>query len=91
MAKYIQEKFGIQRQVKEEPFGRDEDKIHGVINGKDDVSAFGGNEGVIFGEGNGRKNVEQFGEIKNQEKAIRMVENFGFKKSNGFSKNLKLG
>ncbi|MBA0816341.1 hypothetical protein Gohar_001018 [Gossypium harknessii] len=71
--------------------GRDEDEIHGVINGKDDVRAFGGNEGVIFGEGNGRKNIEQFGEIKNQEKAIRMVENFGFKKSNGFSKNLKLG
>ncbi|MBA0752022.1 hypothetical protein Gogos_000903 [Gossypium gossypioides] len=111
MAKSIQEKFGIQRQVKEEPFGaarndgvdggyggsqfaalgRDEDEIHGVIDGKDDVRAFGGNEGVIFGEGNGRKNVEQFGEMKNQEKAIRMVENFGFKKSNGFSKNLKLG
>ncbi|MBA0576447.1 hypothetical protein Golob_027815, partial [Gossypium lobatum] len=60
--------------------GRDEDEIHGVINGKDDVRAFGGNEGVIFGEGNGRDNIAQFGEMKNQEKAIRMVENFGFKK-----------
>ncbi|MBA0874524.1 hypothetical protein Goshw_017973 [Gossypium schwendimanii] len=61
MAKSIQEKFGIQRQVKEEPFGpwmlverRDEDEIHGVINGKDDVRAFGGNEGVIFDIGNGQ-------------------------------------